>query len=85
MNVHVSYKIHKTPDIEKELSHQIEKIQKRLRVFPSGPGPFEGPYRTERGARGNADLDESESAFAFRATGRSSESSQRNRGHQGGL
>jgi RNA polymerase sigma factor (sigma-70 family) len=33
MNVHVSYKIHKTPDIEKEVSHQIEKIQKRLQVF----------------------------------------------------
>ncbi len=33
MNVHVSYKVHKTPDIEKEVSHQIEKIQKRLQVF----------------------------------------------------
>jgi RNA polymerase sigma factor (sigma-70 family) len=33
MNVHVSYKAHKTPDIEKEVSHQIEKIQKRLSVF----------------------------------------------------
>ncbi len=33
MNVHVSYKVHKTPDTEKEISHQIEKIQKRLQVF----------------------------------------------------
>jgi RNA polymerase sigma factor (sigma-70 family) len=33
MNVHVSYKVHKTPDIEKEISHQIDKIQKRLHVF----------------------------------------------------
>jgi RNA polymerase sigma factor (sigma-70 family) len=33
MNVHISYKVHKTPDIEKEISHQIEKIQKRLHVF----------------------------------------------------
>ncbi|MBZ5663962.1 MAG: HPF/RaiA family ribosome-associated protein [Acidobacteriia bacterium] len=33
MNVHVSYRVHKTPDIEKEISHQIEKIQKRLHVF----------------------------------------------------
>src|SRR5271163_351739 len=33
MNVHISYKVHKTPDIEKELSHQIEKIQKRLNIF----------------------------------------------------
>ncbi len=33
MNVHVSYKVQKTPDIEKEISHQIEKIRKRLQVF----------------------------------------------------
>ncbi|MGB6384469.1 MAG: sigma factor-like helix-turn-helix DNA-binding protein [Terriglobales bacterium] len=33
MNVHVSCKVHKTPDLEKEISHQIEKIQKRLQVF----------------------------------------------------
>ncbi len=33
MNVHVSYKVHKTPDIEKEISHQLEKVQKRLQVF----------------------------------------------------
>ncbi|MFY9843014.1 MAG: sigma factor-like helix-turn-helix DNA-binding protein [Terriglobales bacterium] len=33
MNVHVSYKVHKTPDLEKEISHQIEKVQKRLQVF----------------------------------------------------
>jgi len=33
MNVHVSYKVHKTPDLEKEVSHQIEKVQKRLQVF----------------------------------------------------
>jgi RNA polymerase sigma factor (sigma-70 family) len=33
MNVHVSHKVHKTPDIEKEISRQIDKIQKRLQVF----------------------------------------------------
>ncbi|MGA8297897.1 MAG: sigma-70 family RNA polymerase sigma factor [Terriglobales bacterium] len=33
MNVHVSYKLQKTPDIDKEITHQIEKIQKRLQVF----------------------------------------------------
>jgi len=33
MNVHVSYKIQKTPDVEKEINHRIEKIQKRLQVF----------------------------------------------------
>src|SRR5437016_5439669 len=33
MNVHVSYKVPKTPDIEKEINHQIEKLGKRLQVF----------------------------------------------------
>ncbi|MBI3476002.1 MAG: sigma-70 family RNA polymerase sigma factor [Acidobacteria bacterium] len=33
MNVHVSYKVHKTPDIEKEINHQIEKLRRRLQVF----------------------------------------------------
>ncbi len=33
MNVHVSYKVHKTPDIEKEISHQLEKVRKRVQVF----------------------------------------------------
>ena len=33
MNVHVSYKVQKTPDIEKEITHQSEKIRKRLQVF----------------------------------------------------
>ncbi len=33
MNVHVSYKVQKTPDIEKEINHQIEKMGKRLQVF----------------------------------------------------
>src|SRR5438552_16024181 len=33
MNVHISYKVQKTPDIEKEITHQIEKLRKRLQVF----------------------------------------------------
>jgi len=33
MNVHVSYKVQKTPDIEKEINHQVEKMRKRLQVF----------------------------------------------------
>ncbi len=33
MNVHISYKVQKTPDIEKETNHQIEKLSKRLQVF----------------------------------------------------
>jgi RNA polymerase sigma factor (sigma-70 family) len=33
MNVHISYKVPKTPDLEKDINHQIEKIRKRLQVF----------------------------------------------------
>ena len=33
MNVHISYKVQKSPDIEKEVNHQIEKLRKRLQVF----------------------------------------------------
>jgi RNA polymerase sigma factor (sigma-70 family) len=33
MNVHISYKVIKTPDIEKEISHQIDKLRRRLQVF----------------------------------------------------
>jgi DNA-directed RNA polymerase specialized sigma24 family protein/ribosome-associated translation inhibitor RaiA len=33
MNVHISYKVHKTPDIEKDINHLIEKLRKRLQVF----------------------------------------------------
>jgi DNA-directed RNA polymerase specialized sigma24 family protein/ribosome-associated translation inhibitor RaiA len=33
MNVHVSYKVNKTPDVEKEINHYVEKLNKRLQVF----------------------------------------------------
>src|SRR5271156_3053029 len=33
MNVHISYRLHRTPAVEKDLQHQIEKLQKRLQVF----------------------------------------------------
>ena len=33
MNVHVSYRLHKAPSVEKDIQHQIEKLQKRLQVF----------------------------------------------------
>lgn len=33
MNVHISYKVHKTPDIEKEINHLLEKLNRRLRAF----------------------------------------------------
>jgi RNA polymerase sigma factor (sigma-70 family) len=33
MNVHVSYKVQRTPDIDKEIQHWIAKVEKRLQVF----------------------------------------------------
>ena len=33
MNVHVSYRLHKIPAVEKDIQHQIEKLRKRLQVF----------------------------------------------------
>jgi DNA-directed RNA polymerase specialized sigma24 family protein/ribosome-associated translation inhibitor RaiA len=33
MNVHVSYRLHKIPAVEKDVQHQIERLQKRLQVF----------------------------------------------------
>ncbi|MGH9530024.1 MAG: RNA polymerase sigma factor [Terriglobales bacterium] len=33
MNVHISYKVHRTPDIEREFTHLLEKLTRRLRAF----------------------------------------------------
>src|SRR6266705_7023083 len=33
MNVHISYKVQRTPDIDKEMQHWTGKIQKRLQFF----------------------------------------------------
>lgn len=33
MNVHVSYRLHKSPAVEKDIQYQIEKLRKRLQVF----------------------------------------------------
>lgn len=33
MNVHISYKVQRTPDIDKEIQHWTAKVQKRLQVF----------------------------------------------------
>src|SRR5271169_1953863 len=33
MNVHISYRHRKTPDIEKDINHLVEKLRKRLQVF----------------------------------------------------
>ena len=33
MNVHISYKARKTPEVEREFQHQFEKLERRLHVF----------------------------------------------------
>lgn len=33
MNVHISYKAGKTPEVEREFKHQLEKLARRLQVF----------------------------------------------------
>jgi DNA-directed RNA polymerase specialized sigma24 family protein/ribosome-associated translation inhibitor RaiA len=33
MNVHFSYRIHKTPAVEKDIQHNLDKLQKRLQFF----------------------------------------------------
>jgi len=33
MNVHISYRGRKTPDLEKEIQHLVEKLRRRLQVF----------------------------------------------------
>jgi len=33
MNVHISYKLHRTPRLEKDINHLIEKLAKRLQLF----------------------------------------------------
>jgi RNA polymerase sigma factor (sigma-70 family) len=33
MNVHISYRAHKSPAVEEEINHQVEKLQKRLHAF----------------------------------------------------
>jgi hypothetical protein len=33
MNVHFSYRLHKTPAVEKDIQHQVEKLRKRLQAF----------------------------------------------------
>jgi ribosomal subunit interface protein len=33
MNVHISYKAGKTPDVERDFNHHIQKLQRRLQVY----------------------------------------------------
>jgi RNA polymerase sigma factor (sigma-70 family) len=42
MNVHVSYRLHKTPAVEKDIQYQIERLRKRLQVFRPEPIHLKG-------------------------------------------
>jgi DNA-directed RNA polymerase specialized sigma24 family protein/ribosome-associated translation inhibitor RaiA len=33
MNVHISYRLHRTPAVERDIQHQVEKLRKRLQIF----------------------------------------------------
>src|SRR5215472_3012182 len=33
MNVHFSYKLHRSPEIDREIQHGTDKVRKRLQVF----------------------------------------------------
>ena len=83
MNVHVSYKVHKTPDIEKEISHQIEKIQKRLHVFR--PELVHLKAVIDQNSAREGTLVSLNLRLPSGQLDRPGESSQPHRGHQGGL
>lgn len=33
MNVHIGYRVHRTPEVDREIQHWTEKVEKRLQVF----------------------------------------------------
>jgi RNA polymerase sigma factor (sigma-70 family) len=49
MNVQISYKANKTPDVEREFQHQIEKLQRRLQVFKPDLVYFHAMVEPENG------------------------------------
>jgi len=49
MNVHISYKAGKTPDVEREFQHQLEKIERRLQVFKPELVHFHAILEAENG------------------------------------
>ena len=56
MNVHISYKAGKTPDVEREVKHQLEKLQRRLQVFKPELVHLHGVVELENGHRAKASL-----------------------------
>lgn len=49
MNVHISYKAGKTPDVEREFHHQLQKLQRRLQVFKPELVHFHAIVEQEKG------------------------------------
>ena len=64
MNVHFSYRLHKIPAVEKDVQHQIEKLQKRLQVFRPELVHLKGVEEAAHGRQRFA-----EPALAFRTDG----------------
>jgi RNA polymerase sigma factor (sigma-70 family) len=56
MNVHVSYKAGKTPEVEREFHHQIQKLQRRLQVFKPDLVHLRAFVEQENSHRANSSL-----------------------------
>lgn len=56
MNVHISYKAGKTPDVEREVKHHLEKLERRLQVFRPELVHLHGIIELENGHRAKASL-----------------------------
>ena len=75
MNVHVSYRLPKLPAVEKDVQHQIEKLQKRLQVFRPELVHLKGVVEEMSAREGTSVV--AESALAFRTDGRSDQGTHR--------
>lgn len=49
MNVHISYKVRKTRDVEREFQHQLQKLERRLQVFKPELVHFHAIVEQEKG------------------------------------
>ena len=56
MNVHVSYKAGKTPDVEREFQHQLQKLERRLHVFKPDLVHLHAVVEQENGRSASASL-----------------------------
>jgi RNA polymerase sigma factor (sigma-70 family) len=56
MNVHVSYKAGKTPDVERELQHQLQRLERRLQVFKPDLVSFHAIVDQENGQGASTSL-----------------------------